>query len=189
MAFIGFKVNNYVSKLFCGLDLPGDLEPEHKMHITLICFDKDFTIDHVAKITKPLFELFSKEKSVNFKINTISSFDKYEDNPIPIIAVIDSKEIIKLHEKTAKLMDELEIGYYDNFKFNPHMTLAYDPEDKKFTDIKIDDILFNATEAVLWVGDYDDNGEQLTITFPFKNLVVKSAEFMCDAFEKIASRK
>jgi 2'-5' RNA ligase len=108
----------------------------------------------------------SKFEPFLVKAKKVSHFPKREDNPIPIIAPIESKELDELHKKLANAFDSDKIEFNKTFRdYKPHITLAY--SDDEFDDFKIDPpIEFIVNEVVLWGGDEGD--DRVFITFPLK---------------------
>lgn len=176
MAFIGIKVAHEVGRLFRNLDVPGEAVPENDYHITLVCFEDSLPIKEVCKALTATLEVMEEQEPFSVKSDHITCFPKREDNPCPIIAKFESKELLKLNEKLKKALDDADVEYMKTFKdYKPHMTLAY--ADEEIEDIKIEPTAeFFVYEITLWAGDYGD--DRLVVTFPLKGYVKKNSHLI-----------
>lgn len=137
MAFLGIRVQQDVARLISNIEVVGNKEPPSSYHITLLCFEDCWPIHEVAKGLEAAYDVVSKFEPFLVKAKKVSHFPKREDNPIPIIAPIESKELDDLHKKLAKAFDSDKIEFKKTFKdYKPHITLAY--SDDEFDDFKID---------------------------------------------------
>jgi 2'-5' RNA ligase len=99
------------------------------------------------------------------KNHKITCFPKRENNPVAIIAKIESDELHELRDKLEKQFDKCKVDFSKIFKdFKPHITLSY--ADEEIDDCKIDTVEFTVQEVVLWGGEDGDN--RIFITFPLK---------------------
>ncbi len=192
MAFLGIRLEHGAGRLLADIDVPGRKESASEYHITILCFEENWPISEVAKSLEVAFDVFSKTKPFTIKVKNITSFPKFENNPIPIIAKVESKELHELRDKLAKKFKKAKIDFKKTFKdYKPHITLSYvenKEDEKKIEDFIIDPLEIVVQEAVLWAGD--NNDDRLFITFPLKPpekhaLLVKKTEF----FDKVASYK
>jgi 2'-5' RNA ligase len=186
MAFLGVRIPVEVGRMLKEIEVPGVTESSSEYHITILCFDDNWPITEVSKALEATYEVVNKEKPFTVTINCVDSFPKYKENPLPIIARVESEDIHKLSDKLKEKFDEEGIDYKKNFKdFNPHVTLAYDKELDKFEKFTIDPITFTVQDIVLWGGDYGDN--RLFVNFQLKK-PEKRAELMSkiEAFYKTA---
>lgn len=167
MAFIGIKINPHVSKILNKIDIPGEKEDTSQFHITLLCFEDNFPIEEISKAIEASYDVISKIKPFTIEIDEICCFPKRSDNPCPIIATIESKDLQEIHDKLAKEFDKYKVDYSKVHKdYKPHITLSY--SDEEIEKFKIDKIEFEVYEIVLWGGD---NGEdRVFITFPLENI-------------------
>lgn len=166
MAFLGIRVPAEVGRLITGLEVPGVKEAVSEYHITVLCFDDNWPISEVSKALETTYDVVSKIKPFGVKAKKVSHFPKREDNPIPIIAPIESDELHDLHKELAKAFDSDKIDFKKTFKdFKPHITLAYSEDEHD--DFAIDPAIeFTVSEIVLWGGDHGD--DRIFVTFPLK---------------------
>jgi len=188
LAFLGIKCPVEAGRLIAGLEVPGEKESVSEYHITILCFDDNWPISEISKALETTYDIVSKFEPFRVKAKKISHFPKREDNPIPIIAPIESDELQELHKKLAKAFDKDQIDFKKTFKdFKPHITLAYSEDEHD--DFKIDPAIeFIVSEIVLWGGDHGD--DRIFITFPLKGPErAKHSVLMQKAtiFEKLAN--
>jgi 2'-5' RNA ligase len=166
MAFLGIRIPHEYGRLLSSIDVPGQKISTSDLHITLLCFKDNLEISEIAKTLEVTYNVVSKFKPFLIKTDAISCFPKYEDNPVAIMALVDSDEIHKLHDQLKKEFDENNLSYNKTFKkYIPHITLSYSKEEiKKFT---IDKFEFCISEIVLWGGDHGD--DRVFVTFPLKS--------------------
>jgi 2'-5' RNA ligase len=192
MAFLGIKVPVETGRLLKGIDVPGESESPSEYHITLLCFEDNWKISEVSRSLEATYDVISEIKPFLVKTELVTSFPKREGKPIPIIAKVESKDLHDLREKLAKKFDKEKIEFSKVFKdFKPHITLAYDGENDKFEDLKIDPVEFSVQEIVLWAGDHGD--DRLFITFPLQGPTSsKKSSFLlqkANMFAKIANNQ
>lgn len=181
MAFIGIRIPTDVARLFRNLELPGEKVSENEYHITLLVFDENWPIKHVAKAMEASFEVLENTEPFTISCNLVTCFPKREDNPCPLIAKVISKELKHLNTALKKKFDEEDVEYSKTFKdFKPHITLSY--ADKEIKDIKLDkEIEFTVNEVVLWAGDNGD--DRIFITFPLKGVQAKKHSYLVQKAE------
>lgn len=190
MAFLGIRCPIEVGRLITGLEVPGDKESPSEYHITVLCFDDNWPISEISKALETTYDVVSKINPFRVKAEKVSHFPKREDNPIPIIAPIESKELHDLHKKLAGAFDDDKIDFKKTFKdFKPHITLAYSKDEHD--DFKIDPAIeFMVNEIVLWGGDSGD--DRIFITFPLKGPERTKNSYLinkADIYYKIATTK
>lgn len=187
MAFLGIRIPQDVGRLIAGLDVPGTKESPSEYHITVLCFDENWPITEISKALEATYEVISSIKPFHIKSTKISHFPKHEDGPIPIIAPIESEELMKMQKALAKEFESQKIDFKKTFKdYKPHITLAYSEDEHD--DYKIEpSVEFVVSEIVLWGGDHGD--DRIFVTFPLKgperqkhSLLLQKAQ----VFEKIA---
>jgi 2'-5' RNA ligase len=186
MAFLGVRIPLEVGRMLNEIDVPGVKESPSEYHITILCFDDNWPITEASKALEATYDVVNKEKPFTIEVNKVNCFPKFKENPLPIIARVDSKELHNLSDKLRKKFDEEDIDYKKNFKeFNPHITLSYDKELKDFDEVKIDPVTFTVQDIVLWGGDYGDS--RLFVNFQLKS-PAKHAGLIekIDAFYKTA---
>lgn len=167
MAFLGIRVPEQTGRLLTGIDVPGEKESSSEYHITILCFEDNWPITEVAKALEASYDVISKFEPFLVKTDTITSFPKREDKPLPIIAKVESKELHQLSDKLRDKFDKEKIDYSKIFKdFKPHITLAYDSENDDLKEFKIDPVEFIVQDLVLWGGDYGDS--RLFVNFQLK---------------------
>jgi 2'-5' RNA ligase len=188
VAFLGIRVPVEMGRLITGLDVPGEKESPSEYHITILCFDDNWPISEISKALEATYDVISKITPFSVKADKVSHFPKRKDNPVPIIAPIESKDLRDIHKKLCAEFEDCKIDFKKTFKdFKPHITLAYSKDEHD--DFKIEPpIEFMVNEVVLWGGDHGD--DRIFITFPLRgpertkhSLLVQKIEI----FEKMAN--
>jgi 2'-5' RNA ligase len=165
MAFLGIRVPHETGRLLTGLEVPGEKEGSSEYHITLLCFEENWPISEIAHALEATYEVVSQIKPFIVSVKKVTCFPKREDNPVPIVAKVESKELHDLRDKLAKEFDKCDIKFSKTFKdFKPHITLSYAKEE--IDEFSIDSVDFSVQEIVLWGGDHGD--DRIFITFPLK---------------------
>lgn len=187
MAFLGIKIPENFGKSLNKIKVPGKKEKIQDYHITLLCFENNLPIDNIAKSLKSAYKIIKNIKPFKIKIKKIHNFPKRDNNPVPIIAEVESEDLHNLRKKIAKEFDKNKIPFSKVFKdFNPHITLAYAEEEIK--PIKIDTLTIPIDELTLWGGD--DGTDRVVINFPlaYKN---KYSALLYNSylFEKLAEEE
>ena len=187
MAFLGIRVPSETGRLLKGIDVPGEKEGASEYHITLLCFEENWPITEIAKALETTYDVISGVKPFSIKTKKVTTFPARGDNPIPVIAKVESKELHDLRDSLAKEFDKCSIDYSKIHKdFNPHITLAY--AKKEVDDFEIDPVEFVVQEIVLWGGDHGD--DRIFITFPLKGPEKQKHSLLlqqADMFYKIAN--
>lgn len=164
MAMIGLKVPAEVGRLLNTIEVPGEHVSGDSYHITIANLGDDLPIEVVAKAIQAVYEVAAKTLPFSVSFTHVSSFPK---NPagVPVICLIKSPELVDLHGRIKKALDEFGVEYSKKFPdFKPHVTLAYNEDE-------MDDIAFqsplewSAYEMTLWGGDSGEN--QVVANFPF----------------------
>lgn len=186
MAFIGIPVPHEVGRLIRNLQVPGIKEMPSEYHITLLVFEKNWSIKNVLKAIDTTYQVVSQMEPFTVKINKVSHFPSYNDQPIPIIAPVKSEQLYSLHKQLSKAFDKDKIDYKKTFKeYKPHITLSYSED--KHDDFTISPALqFAVNEVVLWGGD--DGDTRLFTTFQLKSPERKKHAALLnkmEVFEKI----
>ncbi len=168
MSFIGIPIKFETSKLFKGLDIPGEKTDLTDLHITLLIFEDGLSINELGPAIETAYDVIAETNPFSIKLDSISCFPKREDNPCPIIIPIKSKELQELCENLKKAFDKKDINYSKTFKeYKPHITLSY--AEKEIKEFKIDPIELVINELVLFGGDsgcYSD----VFVTYPLKKI-------------------
>lgn len=189
MAFIGVKISADISRLFRDVDLPGKKVPENEQHITIVCFEENWAISELAKAMESSYEVLKDIKPFKVKTSVITCFPKREDNPIAIIAKVESDELAEVNKKLKSKFDKAGIEYLKTFKdFKPHITLSY--ADDEIEDMKISPVEFTITEILLWGGDHGD--DRIFITFPLRGVSTQKHSYLIqktEVFHKLTSSK
>jgi 2'-5' RNA ligase len=187
MSFLGIRITPQCGRLLAGIDVPGDKEGTSEYHITLLCFEDNWPITEIAKALEATYDIVCKIKPFIITTEEITCFPKREDNPVPIIAKIKSKELLELRENLAKEFEKRDIEFSKIFKdYKPHITLSY--SEKEIEDFKIDEVEFVVQEIVLWGGDHGD--DRIFINFPLKGPAKQKHAVLLqktEIFEKIAN--
>lgn len=176
MAFIGIKISADIARLFRGLELPGEKIPENEYHITILCFEENWSVSDISNSMEAALEVLQDTEPFQVVIDRITCFPKRESKPCPIIAKITSKDLEKVNRKLKKSFDKNSVEYSKVFKtYAPHMTLSY--TDEEIEELVLDKpIEFTVTEIVLWGGDHGD--DKIFITFPLKGIAQKKSALL-----------
>lgn len=190
MAFLGIKIPDPTCKLLKNIKVPGKAESPSEYHITLMFFAKNWELSKVGKALEATYEVTKDAKPFSVKTDTVGCFPKRENDPLAIIARVESKELHDFRKKLADKFDDEGIEFSKVFKtFHPHITLAYHDADKEISDFKIDPVEFTVSEIVIWAGDHGD--DRLSINFPLEiSQKEKKSSFLLqksDMFLKIAN--
>jgi 2'-5' RNA ligase len=187
MAFLGIRINQDVGRLLAGIDVPGTKEGASEFHITILCFEENWPISEISKALESTYDIVSKIKPFLVKTKKISCFPKHGENPVAIIAKIESDDLHDLQEKLAKEFEKCGIEFSKRFKsYKPHITLSY--ADEEIDDCEIDPVEFSVQDLVLWGGDHGD--DRIFITFPLKGPEKQKHALLLqkiEMFEKIAN--
>jgi 2'-5' RNA ligase len=185
MAFLGIRVPLETGRIIKRIEVPGEKETPSEYHITLLNFGKNWEISEICKSIEVISDIAAEVKPFPIKASKVSHFPKREDEPMAIIAPIESEELHGLHKELFKAFNDAEINFKKTFKqFRPHITLAYSEDEHD--DFKIDSFEFIVSELVLWCGDQIDT--RLFVTFPLKSPNKKNAllQLQADLFDKLA---
>lgn len=186
MAFLGIKINPDVARLLTGIEVPGEKCDAASLHITLACFEDNYSIEEVAKTLEATYDIVHDFKPFLVKTNKVTSFPVNKDNPYPVIAKVESEELHELNDKIKENFDKKNIEYSKKFKeYKPHITLSFTKE--KPEDFEIDEVDFYVHELVLFAGNHGD--DRLFVTFPLKCPERKKNSYLfnkLDLFEKLS---
>jgi 2'-5' RNA ligase len=175
MALLTLKVPHDVARVWSQLEVPGDREPVGETHITLVYIGEDTPISEVAKAIEAVYSVTSQTKPFTVMTSLVTSFTKGEDG-IPIIAKIESPELVAFQAKLKAALQDAGIEFNDKFpEYKPHVTLSYLKEDEAPEDYNFPAVEWGVAEMILWGGDQGD--EKLAITFPFNIIKAKEARF------------
>jgi 2'-5' RNA ligase len=185
MAFIGLKLPHETARLLHGLEVEGEPVGTDTMHVTVLYLGKGVTTRQITKAITAAEKIISNTPPFLLKTNKVTCFPKGEDG-VPIIAKINSPELIEFHSSLKLAFDKAGVDYSNRFPdYKPHVTLAYN--DKVIEDIRFEDTLqWAAHEVTLWGGDNGD--DRMSVTFPL-TLKAKEAKSSCIKTRKISSSK
>lgn len=163
MAFIGLRVPPELGRLLNTIEVPGEHVSGDTYHVTIAVLNDEVPIDDIAKATKAVFEVASKQKPFQVSLGKVSAFPG-NSKGFPIICLAESPELHELHAGITASLDAAGIEYSKKFpEYKPHVTLSYAQEE---VEIPFESpIVWTAYEVVLWGGDKGD--ERLSVTFPF----------------------
>lgn len=123
-------------------------EKLHHLHITLSYMGKvgeDLTQDDLVKCKELLREFCHRNQPINCKISKLDKFPatEHSDGKEVIHAKIDSPELMELRENLVSFLDSNGLDKTKrNFKYTPHITLAYVPEGTEIPDHDFEPIEF-----------------------------------------------
>lgn len=184
MAFLGIAVPHQVARLLKDIEVEGEKTQDSEYHITVICFEDDFSTEDAGKALNCTFKVLQNFKPFLVSAEQVNCFPKGK-NGTPVILTVDSKELHKLNEKLKKAYDEEGIKFSKLHKeYKPHITLSYSPED--VSSKKIESIEFMVHEIQLWAGDHGD--DKFFITFPLKNEKYSEVINHAELFSKLSSK-
>lgn len=166
MAFLGISVDQKTADLLKEIDIPGEKVSPNDFHITILCFEDNFPISEILKSIEAAYNVTKHTKPFKAKINKVFNFPVRGNNPVPIVAKVESSELQELRDKLAKEFDKNNIEFDKTHKtYVPHVTLSYSK--KEIDDLKIENIKLDIKELVLWGGDYGE--DRLVIKFPLND--------------------
>lgn len=182
MSFLGIKIPEDTSKLLHKIKVPGEKTSLEDYHISLLIFKDNFPMKHILKATETSNKIISKINPISITLKTVNHFPKREDAPCPIICLIESDDLQKLHKKLVKAFDQNKIPFEKTFKdYKPHITLSY--ANKEIDDFDIKPLKFESKEVTLWSGDMGLNLNKLYVTIPFGQTkhseIIQKIDIMC----------
>src|SRR6185312_833608 len=102
----GVRIDSSVGRMLKEIEVPGETESSSEYHITILCFADNWPIKEVTKALEATYDVVNEQKPFSVTIKCVDSFPKYKDNPLPIIARVESEEIHELSDKLKKKFDE-----------------------------------------------------------------------------------
>lgn len=163
MAFLGIKIPSKTGKIISEIDVPGDKTNIDELHITLLYFGKDFSLQDTAKSIEIINAITTQTASFTVKTKDVSHFEGHKEDKCAVIAKMESEKLHALRAKLAESFDEHGLEYSKEFKdYKPHTTLSYSEEEPK--DFIFSPIEFTVGEITLWGGSSMD--DKIIITFP-----------------------
>jgi 2'-5' RNA ligase len=146
--WIGIKVPQDVCDILRKIDVIGKHDKTY--HITVIYVGEQ-TPEDFARTTQVLYDFLDDVKPFSIKTNKVISFNKNDDDEIPVVCKIESSELMKLQKKLCDLLDKEKIQYSKKWpEYKPHICLSYAKETVK--DFKIPKIEFECDSFELWYG-------------------------------------
>ena len=192
MAILSLCVPREISRILSGIDLGlGEKVDASGMHITVCYLGKGISIERVASMLTPIFEVVSKTRPFTVSTSHVTTFPANPDDGVPIIAKVDSNELQDFRGRLVKALTEAIPDFpKDKYPvYAPHVTLAYskDPlvDADNAVDKQIPTVEWGVGEVTLWGGDVGD--ERFFVTFPLAVPMTRAA--MNQAFVRIASMK
>jgi 2'-5' RNA ligase len=126
MAFIGIKVPEGIAQKLHRIEAPGDRLGPSEMHITMINLGRVASLKQVIRAMSVV--AFAAQETEPFMVGCAlrTCFPRNSDESIPIIARVQSPEIMKLRKKLVEQMETIGIEYNKKYpEFKPHVTLSY----------------------------------------------------------------
>ena len=180
MAFLGFKASDEAADLFERIVVPGNREPKHRYHITLLYLGSDVPIDDVARAALVAYGITRNAQPITVLSRLVTSFPEGDDG-VPIIARIESPGLHAFQTRVRTAFDEEGIEYSKRFpEYKPHVTLAYSDAGTNMPDQSIPPIVWTLSELVLWGGD--EGEDRIVVTLPLES------DFDVAAALRVASR-
>jgi 2'-5' RNA ligase len=165
MSFVGIKIPHETARLLSQIAVPGSPVPLDQMHITVCYLGENISITQIAKAVAAIYKVTSKRTPFTLKTSKVKCFPTATDIGVPVIARVNSPELLEFQQCITAGFDKCGIHYDKRYPdFKPHITLSY-------AEDQIDCITFEhpiewaAHEATLWAGDWGD--DRLSATFPF----------------------
>lgn len=169
MAMIAVRVPVDIARLLHALDVPGDKEPPHGFHVTLVHMGDGVPIDVLAATVEAIFPIAQDTQPFTAQVSQISSFPAKDDGVVPIICPVNSTGIRDLWGRLTTALDAAGIEYSKKFpKFSPHATLGYcdDPLVEEIVNGRSFPVVeWGVGEVTLFGGDSGDG--TFVASFPF----------------------
>jgi 2'-5' RNA ligase len=152
--WIGIKAPQDVCDVLRKIDVPGDHDKTY--HITVIYVGEQ-TPEEFVRTTQVLYDFLDEIKPFSITTNKVISFNKNDDDEVPVVCKIDSPELMRLQKKLCDLLDKEKINYSKKWpEYKPHICLSYAKETVK--EFKIPKIEFECDSFELW---YGHNGSEI----------------------------
>jgi 2'-5' RNA ligase len=189
MAFLGLSVPAPTARVLSEIDFGdfGEKEPPSSMHITVLYVGKEVAIETIASMIPVIFSVAFQTKPFTVATSRVTTFPPNPDDGVPIIAPIESNDLLAFRKVLCAAFDEAKIEYNKKYPdYRPHVTLGYSQDPlvnaDNAVDLTIPIIEWGAHELVLWGGDSGDN--RLIVTFPLSVVTTKTS--MHKAFVQLA---
>jgi len=173
VSILTLRVPHETARLFTCLEIPGDRVSLDESHITLIHLGDNTPIEELSKAIIASYGVTSECGPFTVSTKKVTCFPKNSETGLyPIIAKVESPELMELQAKLREALDKAGVDYSKKFpEYKPHVTLAYSEE--KVKDFRIPEVEWAAHEATLWGGDHGD--ERLSVSLPFTLRPVRGA--------------
>lgn len=164
MAILQLKVPHDMARILHSIDVPGDKEDISSMHITLIYFE-DLSISDYFKAAEAVYSVTSRTAAFEVRTSRIGSFPPSPERVYPVIAHVESEELLKLRADLATALDVQGVAYSKKFpEYRPHVTLSYSPTAQE--EKKVRPLPWGVGELYFWGGERGD--DRISTCFPFE---------------------
>lgn len=169
MAFVGLRVPHDAARLLEELDVPGERLSASDMHVTILYLGKDVPVVELAKAFVAAYGVARSTRPLAVTLSSASSFPAGKDG-VPVICLIDSPELQKLHSDLKAEFTRLGLPFSDKFPdYRPHVTLSY-VKDQVPDGYAVDapfpgPLVFSSHELTIWGGD--DGDGRVMVSLPF----------------------
>jgi len=133
MAMVAVPVPHDVGRLFRTVDISDERDPSD--HITMFYLGDDVPLSTIIKVMPLLYDITSKTDPFLATCKKITTFPK-GDNGWPVIAPVDSPQLLDIRKRLQRVFDRKGIDYSDKHPdYKPHVTLGYSA--KKIKNVKL----------------------------------------------------
>ena len=162
MAALMIEVPQDTQRVLKELKVPGEPCPQVD-HITMLHLGDDVSVEQLAEMMPFIFEACLKQKPFTVRSNRLATFPKGDDG-VPVIAVIQSPELMKFQKALKKALEVSQFDIEDKWpEFKPHVTLSYCGHEK-VQSRSFPQIEWGVTSLTLWGADHGTG--RLVIEFP-----------------------
>jgi len=175
MAFLGLSVPPDIVKLLASIPVPGDKEDTSSFHITITYLGEKTALPDVLTAAAWMHEASLEVTPFQCAVHGTSHFEPSgaSEGRVPVICPVHAPELLKLKKKLDRHFDGAGLEYSKKFEYQPHITLAY--ADSVPKEIDFPEIVWTATEMILWDGDKWQDEIVIRVPFGLGNLAGKVA--------------
>ena len=162
MAALMLTVPPDTQRVLRELGVPGKPCPQID-HITVLMLGDEVSIEQLAEMMPVIYEACQNQKPFTVSTSQISSFPAGDDG-VPVIAKIESPELMKFQASLKKELDTAQFDLEDKWPvYKPHVTLSYCGHEK-VPNKPFPKLQWGVTSLTLWGAD--EGQGRLVIQFP-----------------------
>jgi len=162
MAALMIEVPQDTQRVLKELKVPGVPCPQVD-HITVVHLGDDVSIEQISEMMPFIYEACQAQKPFTVSTSKIGTFPKGDDG-VPVIAVIQSSELMKFQKALKKALEVAQFDLEDKFpEYKPHVTLSYCGHER-VPNRTFPIVEWGVTSLTLWGADHGTG--RLVIQFP-----------------------